>query len=349
MGTLTETAYYSRKIIKYGGICLISFFILKNLTELGIAWWKKLHPPPPPPPTVEFGILPKIQFPTTTPYSNLTFKLETPTGGLPDLPDRINVYFMPYLRPNLLALDKAREEAESLGFKTEPKPVSERIYRWTKGTEIPTILDMDIFSGEFEISYNWQMDTTILLEKNLPGKEQAKLEVHNFLAQAGLLTEDIQQGDFKVTYLRTSGPNMISTVSLSEADFVKVDLFRKKIDDLPLMTISPEKGIISVILSGSRSSDKRIIETKYNYFPIKYDSASTYPLKSSAATWQELKGGQAFIANLPKDNTNITIRRVYLAYYDSEIPQQFLQPIVVFEGDYNFIAYVPAISSKWIQ
>lgn len=349
MGTLTETAYHSRKIIKYSGIGIIAFFILKNAIQLGLAWWKKLHPPPPPPPTVEFGVLPKIQFPESPSSSNLVFKLETPTGGLPDLPEKANVYFMPYLRPNLLALDKAKEEAKSLGFKTEPKPVSEKIYRWTKEGEIPTTLEMDIFSGKFEISYNWQMDSTILLEKNLPGKEQAKLEIFNLLSQADLLAEDIQQGDFKITYLRVSGPNMIPTVSLSEADFVRVDLFRKKIDDLPLMTVKPEKGIISAIISGSRSFNKRLIEVKCNYFPIQYYSSSTYPLKSAAAAWQELKGGQAFIVNLPENTATITVRRVYLAYFDSEIPQQFLQPIVVFEGDYNFVAYVSAIAANWVQ
>lgn len=349
MATLTETAYHSRRIIKFGGIGLITFFILKNAVQLGAAWWKKLHPPPPPPPTVKFGTLSKIDFPESTSSSSLVFKLETPTGGLPDLPDRASVYFMPYLRPSLLALDRARQETERLGFKTEPIPVSERVYRWTKGTEIPTIFKMDIFSGQFEINYNWQMDSTILLEKKLPGKEQAKFEVYSFLSQANLLADDIEQGDFKVTYLRALGPNIIPTVSLSEADFAKVDLFRKKVDDFPVMTANSQKGIISFLLSGSSSPNKRIIKAEYNYFPTKYDSSSTYPLKSAAAAWEELKAGEAFFAHLPENTNSITVRRVYLAYYDSEIPQQFLQPIFVFEGDKDFIAYVPAITNEWLK
>jgi hypothetical protein len=38
-----------------------------------------------------------------------------------------------------------------------------------------------------------------------------------------------------------------------------------------------------------------------------------------------------------------------LAYYEPVTLTQYLQPIYVFKGDNNFIAYVPAISDKYIS
>jgi hypothetical protein len=45
----------------------------------------------------------------------------------------------------------------------------------------------------------------------------------------------------------------------------------------------------------------------------------------------------------------VTIRRIYLGYYDSLTPQEFLMPIVVFEGDGGFLGYVQAVTNEWLQ
>jgi len=42
----------------------------------------------------------------------------------------------------------------------------------------------------------------------------------------------------------------------------------------------------------------------------------------------------------------VTIRNIYLAYFEPVTLTNYLQPIFVFEGDNNFVAYVPAISTK---
>jgi len=65
--------------------------------------------------------------------------------------------------------------------------------------------------------------------------------------------------------------------------------------------------------------------------------------------WNELQQGKGYIANFGQqgDNGQITIRKVYLAYYDTEVPQTYLQPIYIFEGDKNFFAYVTAVNPKW--
>ena len=61
-------------------------------------------------------------------------------------------------------------------------------------------------------------------------------------------------------------------------------------------------------------------------------------------------GGSGFVARYPTNgSTTAVIRNVRLGYYDSYDPETYLQPIYVFEGDYGFTAYVPAISPEWVE
>jgi len=349
MATLTETAFKTRKIVKFGVVGILAFFVLRLGIGIGGAIWKKINPPPPSPPTVSFGKIPKIEFPSKDKPNNLTFKLETGSGQLPSLPDKMNVYFMPYQRPNLLALEKAKQEALKMGFAGEPEAVDEQTYRWTKKQEATKTLEMNIVNGSFTISYDWQNDPTILLEKKLPGEQQAKVDAQNFLRTLGALNDDLLMGKQEVSYLKAKANQFVSAISLSEADFVKVEIFRKNVDNWPVLTEDPTRGVISFIFSGSTNQDKKIIKVNFNYFPINYTSSGTYPLQVSDTYWQQLNKKEAFIANWNGQTDSIIIRRIYLAYFDSFDPQNFFQPIVVFEGDNNFFAYLPAISPEWFQ
>ena len=88
---------------------------------------------------------------------------------------------------------------------------------------------------------------------------------------------------------------------------------------------------------------------KKNIF-IPNASDDYYPLKSIQAAWEEFQKNQGFIANLGQNDKNeIIIRKVSLSYYDADKPQHFLQPIYVFEGDRNFIGFLPAIDPKWTE
>ena len=64
--------------------------------------------------------------------------------------------------------------------------------------------------------------------------------------------------------------------------------------------------------------------------------------------WEELQSGSAFVLQYPKTPI-ITIRNIYLAYYDSISPQTYLQPVFIFEGDDGFVAYVPAVSRDYVE
>jgi len=351
MATLTETAYWTRKTIKFGVVALFLISILKITFSIGKNIWRKSHPPPPPPPTVSFGKLPKIVFPEeklSIGKEKISFKLETIQGGLPKLPEIGRVYFRPIKSPNLLSLDRAKSLAQKMGFQKEPEKKDENTYLWNNENSL--FLEIEINNLNFHLFYDFKNDQEILTSKNLPTNQQAAQETKNFLVANNLLPEDLANGTAEFEYFRFENGQLVPVVSLSEADFIKVNLFRANLDDWRILPPNPKKSPISFLFSGSRTPGKRIVEINYTYFPIEKEAFATYPLKPVPQAWNELQQGKGYIANFGQNESGqIIIRRVYLAYYDSDSPQHYLQPIYVFEGDQNFFAYVPAVEPKWTE
>ena len=346
MATLTETAYTTRKIIKWGGIGFVAVLVLRILLIAGLAYWNQLHPAAPPPPTVAFGKIPKPVFPAKE-IPPLNYNLQLPTGSFPTFSDRAKVFIMPYKTANFLASDEAKRQAGALGFTSAPEIIKPEVYRWTKNEPVISSLQMNIINGSFEYNYSWQEDPNIPLGKNLPTEEQATSETKGFVSRAKTLEQDLQESDNKVVYLKLSGTKLTPSVSFSESDFVRVDLFRKNIDDLPVVTPEPSQGLVSALLSGS--TNQRFLKVSNNYFPVDYSQFATYPIKSPTKAWEQLKSGSGFIASYQENNSDIVVRRVYLGFYDTFSPQDYLQPIYIFTGDNDFIGYVPAIDDIWFQ
>ncbi|GAG30666.1 unnamed protein product, partial [marine sediment metagenome] len=170
MASLTRISYYTKKIIKWGIIGSIGLLILKFGYTTGKNIWEQFFPPPPPPPTVAFNKLPPLQFPEKESLGALEFQLETPTNTLPSFLNQAKVYLSPYQKPSLLAMERAREQATKLGFIEEPQAISEKIFRWTRKTPLNSELEMDIFSGVFSFSYDWQGEKIILAQQSPPDK-----------------------------------------------------------------------------------------------------------------------------------------------------------------------------------
>jgi hypothetical protein len=313
--------------------------------------WRQVNPPAPPPPTVLFGQLPKLNFPQND-WTNIKpdYRLETIQGTLPKIQNITKVFFIPNEGPNLLGLEKATKQALKLGFQLEPQQINERIYRWSNGLTPSTTLDIDINNNSFRQLYDYANDQEVITSKNLPTNQQGAQEAKTFLSGNGFLESDLATGSADFVYLKYLPPNLLPVTSLSEADFMRVNLFRSDLDGLKILPPNPRNSLVSILFSGIKTVGRRIIEVNYNYYPIDRETFSTYPLKNTQTAWEEFQKNQGFIANLGENETNeIVIRKVSLAYYDADRPQHFLQPVYVFEGDHNFIGFLPAIDSKWTE
>lgn len=350
MATLTETAYYTRRTINWIILGVILYIILRIFWSTIIALWLSFFPPKPPPPNHRFGKLPALVFPKqTNPAGQLTFRLETIEGSVPKASDSATVYFMKKTNPDLLALNRTQVFAERLGLDPTPTAETKNIFNFHDARFPLLQLRYDIVTNNFSLRYIFEQDTGLFNDRSLPTVDTAKAEATSMLQSYNLYVDDFSFGTNTVSFLKLANGQLIPVGSLSVADAVRVDFFRRGIGDMKLFSSNPDEGPVAVIFSGSKNLKKRILLFSYVYWPIDYDTTATYALKTSAAAWQELQNGGGYIARFPKTGTMALVRNVYLGYYDSLDPQTYLQPIFIFEGDNGFLAYVPAVSPEWVE
>lgn len=346
MASLTQTAIIARKVIRYGIYAIVTIITIRYTYLLGRNIYKHYFPEPPPPPEVKFSKVPELPFPQKGSYEDLTLILETPEGGLPSLQPQANVYVMPKPASNIRALERAKQKAQKLDFDPDGRELSNSVYIFDHKTN-PSSLTMNIITDVFSISYDLSADPTIIT-KQTPPADAAIQASRSYIANAGLLPTDIS-GRNEFEYLKVQNGEFVGTISLSEADFIKTNLFRTDYDEKPSMTPDPLEANIWFIVGAQTRRGSTILVAEYKYFPVDETKFSTYPIKSSQQAWDELVSGQGFIARRGKNpqGAQIRIRRVYLGYYDAGEYMEFYQPIVVFEGDNEFFAYVPAVTSEY--
>ncbi|MFC1727350.1 hypothetical protein ACFL0Y_02395 [Patescibacteria group bacterium] len=349
MTNLTQAAYYTKRILTAAIMVLVGIIVLRSSLTITQAIWNKFRPEPPPEPTVAFGKLPKIEFPEQK-IPDLNFKLETIEGALPLFEELGKVYFIPQKNISLLSLERAKDKALSLGFRNDPESINNISYRWTKNTEPKTILEMNINTGSFYLHHFYEESPIFLAGRKLISDDQAILIARNWFSAGDSFDKELNKGHGEVIRYQFAPPNLLPANSISETDFIRVNLFREDLDDLKILPPNPKESLISILISATQGTKEKVLEVKYNFYPIDRETQSTYPLKLVSQAWEELQNNQAYIAHLGKNQDgNVVIRKVTLAYYDSGTSINFLQPIYVFEGDRDFFAYVSAISDAWLQ
>lgn len=340
--TLTEVSVLTRRTINYLAISLIILVLGSIFWKTGFSLYRKISPSYPKP-TALFGKLPPLVLPGQE-KTSYTFSLETTTTQLPELPKVTPVF--PYVLPvsSFDNLSQASQLAQSIGFTGKTTSLTDIIYRF-EHKDLPSSLDINIINKTFSLNYNLT-STPEILNLQPVSSQNALTSVVSFLTRSNLLPEDLDQTNPKFDLLKTQGGQLSEAISLSEANLIRVNLFRSSYADIPLVTKDPQKANVWFLISGETQDSKKIIAGEYHYFPIDVHRSSTYPLKATQSAWNQLLEGRAAIINSPQDQTNIPIRKIYLAYYDPGEFQQFMQPIIVFEGP-SFLAYLPAITDDY--
>lgn len=349
---LSTINYFGRVGLKYVLVFLVVLMVGRVLWTALSNFWLKINPPPPPPPTVGFGVLPKLNFPQQLDLVQpQEYVLEMP-GGLVDKTDRATVFFMPKPVANLLADQKAKELAAKYGFIFAPEILAEDKYRFTKTQPLDMTLEVNPIDLTFSLQSNYLAKPELLIantKQQLPEEFEAVNRVKSFLTSAGLIDLDVATASGKITYQKSLGGELNQAYSLSDADFVRVDLNRVNVEgQYPLYTPEGEKGVISAVISSAFGGSNAIVALDYYYHQVDYETSETYPLRGVKAAWKTVQAGDAYIIN-PEQVKKAVIRSVELAYYDDFSYQQFLQAIYVFKGDNGFLAYVSAISPTYLE
>jgi hypothetical protein len=358
MTTLTETSVTARKVIKFGAIGFVGITILWYLGTALVKYYKDTHPAVTQP-TVDFGKLPKINFPTSGSRPKLS--LELPTGDIPTFVDRMYVYSEPIKKSSFSDSNSAIETAAALGFLFAPEQKTASNYVWTNQDQLNSKLDMNIVNGHFVLTRQWQNNPTLAATASFTSDKAVITDAENYLTKVGLLSTDIV-GVEKVTYLKDVGGTLGAALSLSDADFVQVDLFRKNIDEIdpasktkevkatyPFYSLDPNKGIVRSVITGSKTVNNNVINMDYEYNKIDYTTYGTYPIKTGLQAWTELQGGGGYVYPGTSTSAEMKIRRIFLGYFDAEITTGYAMPIYIFLGDEGFTAYISAVTDAWTK
>ena len=271
--------------------------------------------------------------------------METPDGKLPNLPPQAKVYFLTKRTSNIKTLERANQKARSLGYDPNGKEITETSYQY-QHPNLPCTLEMNIVTELFSMSCDLR-DEKLSISNVVLTPDAAIKQVKAFLSRAQLLPADMS-GPAVHEFIKMSEGKLVGAISLSESEMIKVNLYRKDLETIPSVASRSDQSNLWFILSPLNTYGNVVIAGEYHYFPLDETRFDTYALKTASEAWEDLKTGKGYIANLGQNNEGVLkIRRIYLAYYDPDVYTQYYQPVVVFEGDNNFVAYVPVITSLY--
>ncbi|HSX40117.1 MAG TPA: hypothetical protein VLF68_00740, partial [Candidatus Saccharimonadales bacterium] len=229
MLTLNQTKFEAKLIFTWGGIALgvlIAFVLFFKVIGGFIAGSK-----PPPPPTVTFGKLPSVVFPQNSSNKSYTYSVDTVTGTLPAFPDRATVYKMTSPKPDLLALQNAKQKMSQAGFMSAPTLIAEGIYQWSDQTSINRKVVIELPAFNFKITSSYLTDPTVLAGSNLPDEAGAKSFTQTFLNNIALFPPDIDATKTATTLYSIRNGVFSSATSLSKSQIVRVDFYQKDVNN----------------------------------------------------------------------------------------------------------------------
>lgn len=344
--SLTSTAYASRILMKVGMVGVIGSMFLYWGVVMGVKAWQIAHPPYTPP-NMRFKILPAMVFPNKE-FEPKKFTLELADDAFPEFSDQMRVYFISRPKSVILALEEDKMIASNFGFKNEPVEIRSGVYEF-KNPALSQTLTMNVLEGVFSIKYPYENDQMLLDTGAVPSKEQAMSIAKSYLSKAKKMPTDLEMGDKKISFWKIDASGLKLVNAQSEANLVRVDFFRTKFEDkYKMLSTEADRATVSILVSGSTVSEKKVVEVNYRYADVDRELFGTYPIKTADDAWKELASGKYWPVN-DVGPESLTIRKVSLAYFEPVSLTNFLEPIYVFEGDNNFVAYVPAIIDKWVS
>jgi len=257
-------------------------------------------------------------------------------------------------------------------------------YEWDELGGFQRKIVFDIVSQNFTMSSNYL--TALNVEQGqyiqkLNDPTDAIPIVQNFLNTTNSNPSDIdlrltQNPNPNNTYTTSpqlfsisGGGQLVPTTSLSNAQVIRVDLYQNEVDytltagidqdathfqdfnmQLPILYPHPPYSTMNFLVA-SGDSEADVVSAIFNHQTVNLQPSkqAMYPIKSAQQAFDDLKNGKGYVASYNGTDSQILINNVFLAYYLGDTQQQYLMPIIVFQGQDGFFAYVPAVISDALQ
>lgn len=320
-----------------------------------------VNPPEPPPAEMSFGLLKDVTFPSQNPPTK-QYSIDTKTGTLPRVPDRIRVYKTSAPSLSFSALVDARKRVRGQGFSYVGDGVQvaskSNVYAWQDAQG--NTLNYNIATYNFEIIPNPASTHLQSIPGSLPPANPLTSNARNLTQRLGNSTEMLDTPVELYTYYQNSGTALSPVDNPNNATAARVYFLYKplevtpftfldtEISSLPVVNPVPSPDVHSnmYITYIATALDVAVMQAKFNYQNINREEFSDYYIKTSDQAFEDLKAGKAYVVS-GDSQPSVAITDVSLAYYIGDDLQEFIYPVFVFKGK-NFVAYVSALSERSI-
>lgn len=337
----------TKKLARFAILSAIGVLAFILFLRIGLTLKEYYFPTPPPIPTVSFGKLPSVTFPKNAVEAKMSFTIDTLSGTLPSFPSQMTVYEVAKNPQGLLNLQRAKEKAANIGFTSPPIAMSENVYEWRQDGPITKKISKDIVYPFFNLSSNFLLHPEVFTTNTLLNQDGAKTVAQQFFQSLDGFPKDIDQAKTTITFFTITNGTLIPVAKSSSAHISRVDFFQKDINEIPIVYPRPKKSIIYAVI-GNETLKETIVEAGFAYHPLT-DKTATYPIKTAQEAFDELAQGSAYIASYEGSATTIPIQNVRLGYYLTQDFQAYVTPVIIFEAENAFSAYVNAIKDEWFM
>jgi hypothetical protein len=303
---------------------------------------------------------------------NATYRLNTKNGRLPGkFPYKMNVYKFKLRAYSYLAGDNAIKNAAYMGYGNSDlvTDLKGTVYRWRK-LDMNSFLEIDINSGRFYADSDMVRNSAIM-QKNRLNEEVAKKNAVAFFRKLERMDDMYSVGNHRVTFGYVGGNKLVQTTAAKDIQFSRIDLYRS-INEFPILGPDPKVGLLNTFFA--INTDKKLPLYSYPkanafYREIETTTKASYPIIDISTAWDAVKEGNGVITSVipygssifdkPGKQTieEILVDNIYLAYYENNKDQTYLQPIYVFEAKYKSMGtqggeltiYIPAVSGEFVK
>ncbi len=347
--TLTELSYYSRKFLPFFVLFFLVFLVLFYTVKLFFIYLQATKPK-----SVYlnpvFGKIKKPLIDQASESANINFILDTIEGTPVTATEAAQIYFLPPSITRFGYREKIFLMAKNLGFdttKAKYKLLNDKEAVFDDGKQKLTV---DITNFNFSYEYDVRKQKQIFTNVIIPSKNEIENKAINFMKTMGRYPDELTKGKTNLIFLNYNPlSNVLYVPTTSEgANVVEIDFYREDIGQFPVVApkyFNSQNFIIMTFYEGGF----KVLKAQIHFFEKSADQSGIYPIKSGETAWGELVAGKGVIISLPPDQKEAVIKKMFMAYLDQDIYQDYLQPVYVFLGDGNFVAYVPAIRSDYLS
>lgn len=297
-----------------------------------------------------FNKIKPIQVPETGTSGNFSYVIDTLDGTthIENATSAASVFFLQKPAATFGFLDEIYTMAKTAGIDTEvtKHTLADRQATFDDGKR-KIVIDIDTFN----FSYEYYLDRDEALFSREIGNSINSLESigGNFLGKLGKYNQDLSRGKRNQIYLKYDKESrQISTLESSEgANMVELDYYREDVDVYPVVTTTYYNSPHYVI-AAMRGTSLDIVKAQVAYFERSKDQVGIYPLRTSDQAFEDLKTGKGMVISSSQPDGEVKIKKVFLAYYDPDTYQEYMQPVYVFLGENKFVAYVMAVTDEYL-